>query len=1447
MVATRTRAAGILVTLALLTAGLLGSAQAPQQVGTWAPGGAIGDGRTGAASAVLADGTTLIAGGVLNGEPTNTALVYDPATNTLVAAGQLLAARVGHTATALEDGRVLVIGGRVGGETSTDIELFDPASGGSTLLAHLSQPRTGHAAARIDDNIIAVFGGASGDDLALDSVERIDVSTGNVSAGPHRMLQARAGATATTLIDGRVLVAGGSNGGADLRSAELYVPWSQAFESTTNQMTIARSGHSAVLLPHNGGVLIAGGNSDGPAQTSVDLFLPAESPDPFSYGLNTFAATASMAGTRAGAAAGPGREGYAWVEGGGAADSETYRFATIKTDKDDYAPGETAVITGTGWVPGEEVRLLFQEDPAVHEDYVLTVTADAAGNIYWDEWAPEQHDVGVRFYLLASDSRSRAQITFTDGNLSSTIAFGITPTPVTPGGTLNWTVDARCVDGGGPNTCLSEGYANNGPVQDGYTVDIQRATNATFTINLTTITTVSTVGGLASGSTPAPASGGPYFYRARHGNQNLPDVPVNGNTTNSWQPQSSDPVEVTLLSDGTAPTTTLTVGTPKSGASDRFVTGATPFTLSCADNAGGTGCAATFYQIVAAAAACPSNTNEALWNAYSAAFTLPAPDGEVRVCYFSKDTAGNRETPKFQNHVRDSVAPETTLTATANAAPYASGAWTRFDVSVTLSAADGAGEAGVKEITYAATGATTIASTTVAGASVTGLVFSAEGTTTVTYFATDNVGNVESTKTFTIRIDKTAPTIADLGPTASANAAGWYNTDVTNRFSAADALSGLDAACLAAFPDVSGDRIQSKLTTGEGETVTVTSDSCADVAGNAAAGVTSADFKIDKTAPAIVQLDFSPAANAAGWHNTNVTVRFRVTDALSGPNSACQTAFPDVSGDRIQSKTTSTEGNAVTVASDSCTDVAGNIALAVTSTPFKIDKTAPAIVQLDFSPAANAAGWHNTDVTVRFRVTETLSGVNSACQAAFPEVSGDRIQSKTISAEGNAETVASDPCADVAGNIAAAVTSTPFMIDKTAPSLANLGPTTSPNANGWYNTDVINRFSAVDGLSGLDAACLAVYVAAGSDRIQSKATTGEGTAVIVMSDSCTDVAGNVASGIQGGPFQIDKTSPLIVDLGPTTAPNAANWYNTDVTNRFKVSDGLSGIDAACQAAFPAVGSDRIQSKTTTGEGLAVTVNSDSCADLAGNVAAFITSAAFRIDKTAPLVAITSPSSGNTIVLSVAVAGTASDNLSGIKSVTVNGANTVYNAAAGTWTTVSNVNLVCGPNTLTATATDHADLSSSASVTMTRLCFTFEYLRPLEQSYIGGPTVVNDGKYGRVIPVKGVMRRSGVVQSDADLSALGLTLRIGVNGVPCSGGAASDAVEEYADAGLSSGGTNVFRWTLDGFWIYNLDTKSPPGVPMAINNCYRLDAYVQDAALNKVKVSDSPYAIFKPVK
>ena len=153
------------------------------------------------------------------------------------------------------------------------------------------------------------------------------------------------------------------------------------------------------------------------------------------------------------------------------------------------------------------MRLLFQEDPAVHDDYQLVVTADAAGNIYWDQWAPEPHDVGVRFYLLASDSRSRAQITFTDGNLSSTITFGIGPTSVTPGDTLNW--QRRCSLCGwrrAQHLRVGRLHTQRSRAERVHRRDSNGRQTRALTLNLTILTTVSTTSGAVSGSFAAPTS-----------------------------------------------------------------------------------------------------------------------------------------------------------------------------------------------------------------------------------------------------------------------------------------------------------------------------------------------------------------------------------------------------------------------------------------------------------------------------------------------------------------------------------------------------------------------------------------------------------------------------------------------------------------------------------------------------------------------------------------------------------------------------------------------------------------------------------------------------------------------------------------------------------------------------------------------------------------------------
>src|SRR5437867_1261 len=173
---------------------------------------------------------------------------------------------------------------------------------------------------------------------------------------------------------------------------------------------------------------------------------------------------------------------------------------------------------------------------------------------------------------------------------------------------------------------------------------------------------------------------------------------------------------------------------------------------------------------------------------------------------------------KVYTVIADTIAPITTESAT----PAANGAgWNSSNVTITLTAMDNAGGSGVASVTYTLTGVQ------VGGGSVTGSSTSftilAEGTTTVTYHATDIAGNSEADKTLVIKIDKTAPTLTFGAASPAANAAGWNNTSVAVQFTAADALSGVASTSTASPLTFAVE------TSGATQSVTVT-----DAAGNSA-------------------------------------------------------------------------------------------------------------------------------------------------------------------------------------------------------------------------------------------------------------------------------------------------------------------------------------------------------------------------------------------------------------------------------------------------------------------------------------------------------------------------------------------------------------------------------------------------------------------------------------
>src|SRR5262245_60802265 len=93
----------------------------------------------------------------------------------------------------------------------------------------------------------------------------------NASQPTADMTQPRAGASATLLSDGRVLVTGGVSGAAVTSSTEVYDAFGAAFYSAAS-MQSERTNHTATLLA-DGRVLVTGGaETGGNITSSAEIF-----------------------------------------------------------------------------------------------------------------------------------------------------------------------------------------------------------------------------------------------------------------------------------------------------------------------------------------------------------------------------------------------------------------------------------------------------------------------------------------------------------------------------------------------------------------------------------------------------------------------------------------------------------------------------------------------------------------------------------------------------------------------------------------------------------------------------------------------------------------------------------------------------------------------------------------------------------------------------------------------------------------------------------------------------------------------------------------------------------------------------------------------------------------------------------------------------------------------
>ena len=223
--------------------------------GTFAATGSMLAQHLGQTATLLKNGQVLIAGG-----ETASAELFDPSTGKFTATDGMTVSRSGHTATLLTDGRVLIAGGVLDfgaggtfpvpqGPGAASAELYDPVSGTFRSTGSMSEGRSGHTATLLADGTVLVTGTNYTAELFSPGTKTFS-AVGQLSTG--------VGATATLRNDGTgtVLVAGG-RGRNSYATAELFAPESGGFVPTGSLIT-PRDGHTATLLL-DGSVLITGG------------------------------------------------------------------------------------------------------------------------------------------------------------------------------------------------------------------------------------------------------------------------------------------------------------------------------------------------------------------------------------------------------------------------------------------------------------------------------------------------------------------------------------------------------------------------------------------------------------------------------------------------------------------------------------------------------------------------------------------------------------------------------------------------------------------------------------------------------------------------------------------------------------------------------------------------------------------------------------------------------------------------------------------------------------------------------------------------------------------------------------------------------------------------------------------------------------------------------------
>ena len=293
----------------------------------------------------------------------------------------------------LKDGRVLFVGGVGEDGNLAPSELFDPATNAfDRTHGEISSPRYSLTATTMADGRVLVAGGKwddpGGSTTSVATAELFDPVTRTFTpTGP--MMAPRSSHTATLLADGRrVLVVGGftndpGGGQPILNAAEIYDPAAGSW-SAAGTTFLGRYDHTATLLP-DGRVLVAGGSTDAAVAQTAEVFDPVT---------RTFSDTPPMTTPRSGHGATALPDGRVLIVGG---TTQTPTRERIVESAELYDP-TTGRFSETGSMATE------RSNPTVALLRDGRVMVAGGGNQYGSPRSAELYDPAAGTFQLAASA-----------------------------------------------------------------------------------------------------------------------------------------------------------------------------------------------------------------------------------------------------------------------------------------------------------------------------------------------------------------------------------------------------------------------------------------------------------------------------------------------------------------------------------------------------------------------------------------------------------------------------------------------------------------------------------------------------------------------------------------------------------------------------------------------------------------------------------------------------------------------------------------------------------------------------------------------------------------------------------------------------------------------------------------------------------------------------------